>query len=79
MSVENHVSAIPQVMDTPMAMIEFEDRDAASRRALLHYLETGEPEREHGADLVWAAACGKPMVLGAGGMPTGFERCAHPD
>jgi hypothetical protein len=35
-------------------MIEFEDRDDGSRRALLHYLETGEPERAHGADLVWA-------------------------
>ena len=38
-----------------MAMIEFEDRDAGSRRALLHYLATGEPEKAHGADLVWAA------------------------
>jgi hypothetical protein len=38
-----------------MAMIEFEDRDVGSRRALLHYLETGEHEEEHGADLVWAA------------------------
>jgi hypothetical protein len=40
---------------TAMAMIEFEDRDAASRRALHHYLETGEPEEEHVADVVWAA------------------------
>ena len=38
-----------------MAMIEFEDRDAGSRRALLHYLATGESEKAHGADLVWAA------------------------
>ena len=38
-----------------MAMIEFEDRDDASRRALLHYLATGEPEKADGPDLVWAA------------------------
>jgi hypothetical protein len=38
-----------------MAMIEFEDRDDGSRRALLHYLATGEPENAHGPDLVWAA------------------------
>jgi hypothetical protein len=37
-----------------MGMIEFEDRDVGSRRALLHYIETGEPEEAHGADLVWA-------------------------
>jgi hypothetical protein len=36
-------------------MIKFEDRDVGSRRALLHYLDTGEPEEAHGVDLVWAA------------------------
>ena len=55
MCPRTHVAAVSHVLVySNMGMIEFEDRDVGSRRALLHYIETGEPEEAHGADLVWA-------------------------